>query len=689
NRCEQENNEIINIDDLECVVYDEAGVLKNVNALCNYVINNENCVDNKINLEDNDVNIVNLTDIISNHDTLSIRNLNDISSNNYDVNDYVVHEKVDSNDNTLTDHSQTSEEKNYFSETEPKKRKKIAEPKEWDRNKAKILRMKGSAYLGYRRENPKNTKKILHDVMRESRKMGATCNSPTCRRWKNRHCNTISENEREQMFNEFWKEMNWESKKMFVCSTVDILETKQKTVKGTNSRRGSSFFYFLRINGKKVPVCQSMYLSTLGLKKSEVRYWIQNYKSTNLPTIKCNSFIDDDENNEEDNAIKEDRPIVKKSFQKIVTLQRFFDSLPTLPSHYCRKTSKKLFLQTDVKSWTQFYNMYIEKCNNDSEEPVSRHTFDREKKGHNIDIYISKKDRCDTCTSFENNHVNNELYEKHLKRKESARNEKQKDKDAAKQEIASSAYYKLKLTAHNFAVYNLATHDAMAYWFDESECSMSASVFASCLVDYLCQLIDQSMRTIIVYSDGCGYRNRNSILSNAFLHLSVDKKVTIIQKYLEKGHTQMECDSAHSTIERSYKNIDPVFYSHIAARKFPKPYRSRLLDHTFFKDFSIAEMMVYKSIRPGHRPGDPIYEPTGLIYYKINFEDDLQLFSTRPKHVTKFNSFPKLYESRPTIPKDKWTDLQSLKAFMPSDTHTFYDNLICEDESKTTLKLKK
>lgn len=644
NRYEQENNEIINIEELECVVYDEAGVLKNVNALCNYVINNENCVDNKINLEDNDVNIVNVIDIISNHDTLSLRNLNDISSNNYDVNDSVVHEKVDSNDNTLTNHSQTPEENNYFSENEPKKRKKIAKPKEWDKNKAKILRMKGSAYLGYRRENPKNTKKILHDVMRESRKMGATCNSPTCRRWKSRHCNTISEDEREHLFNEFWKEMNWESKKMFVCSTVDILGTKQKTVEGTNSRRGSSFLYFLRINGKKVPVCQSMYLSTLGLKKSEVRYWIQNYKSTNLPTIKCKSFIDDDENNDEDNAIEENRPIVKKSFQKIVTLQRFFDSLPTLPSHYCRKTSKKLFLQTDVKSWTQLYNMYIEKCNNDSEEPVSRHTFDREKKERNIDIYIPKKDRCDTCTSFKNNHVNNELYEKHLKRKESARNEKQKDKDAAKQEMchticcdlmavqcvpnirASSAYYKLKLTAHNFTVCNLATHDAMAYWFDESECSMSASVFASCLVDYLCQLLDQSMRTIIVYSDGCGYQNRNSILSNALLHLSVDKKVTIIQKYLEKGHTQMECDSAHSTIERSYKNIDvylPSQYSihTIAARKFPKPYRSRLLDHTFFKDFSIAEMMVYKSIRPGHRPGDPTvnelrwiqYEPTGLI----------------------------------------------------------------------------
>lgn len=80
--------------------------------------------------------------------------------------------------------------------------------------------------------------------MRESRKMGATCDSPTCKRWKNRHCNTISEDERGNLFKEFWKEMNWESKKMFVCSTVDILGTKQKTVEGSNSRRGSSFYYF-------------------------------------------------------------------------------------------------------------------------------------------------------------------------------------------------------------------------------------------------------------------------------------------------------------------------------------------------------------------------------------------------------------------------------------------------------------
>lgn len=163
NRCEQENNATLNIEDLECVVYDKAGVLKNINDLCNYFINNEGCVDNTINLEDKDVNIVNLTYIIFNHVTLSLENCNVISFSNYDADDPVVHEKVDSNDlsigNMFTDHTQTLEENISLNETEPRKRKNIAQPKEWDRNKSKTFRMKGYAYLGYRRENSKNTKK--------------------------------------------------------------------------------------------------------------------------------------------------------------------------------------------------------------------------------------------------------------------------------------------------------------------------------------------------------------------------------------------------------------------------------------------------------------------------------------------------------------------------------------------------
>lgn len=120
-RCKQENNAIINIEDLDCVVYDEAGVLKNVNDLCNYVINNEGYVENPNHLEDNDVNMLNLTNIISNNDTLSLENCNVINSSSFDADDSVVHDKINSNDlsisNICTDHTQTPEVFNNLSET--------------------------------------------------------------------------------------------------------------------------------------------------------------------------------------------------------------------------------------------------------------------------------------------------------------------------------------------------------------------------------------------------------------------------------------------------------------------------------------------------------------------------------------------------------------------------------------------
>lgn len=58
---------------------------------------------------------------------------------------------------------------------------------------------------------------------------------------------------------------------------------------------------------------------------------------------------------------------------------------------------------------------------------------------------------------------------------------------------------------------------------------------------------------IIIYSDGCGFQNRNVLLSNALLHFSKSLGVEIEQKFLVKGHTQMECDSSHSLIERKIK----------------------------------------------------------------------------------------------------------------------------------------
>lgn len=74
----------------------------------------------------------------------------------------------------------------------------------------------------------------------------------------------------------------------------------------------------------------------------------------------------------------------------------------------------------------------------------------------------------------------------------------------------------------------------MAYRFDEIQTTLCAATFASCFYDYVGELLNKSLKTVIIYSDGCCYQNRNSVLLNALLYLSMSKKVTIVQKYLEK-----------------------------------------------------------------------------------------------------------------------------------------------------------
>lgn len=87
----------------------------------------------------------------------------------------------------------------------------------------------------------------------------------------------------------------------------------------------------------------------------------------------------------------------------------------------------------------------------------------------------------------------------HLSLKTAARQDKNKDKEAAiNEEIhvitaylqavilcpylnASALYFKTKLCVHNFTVYNLSNHQATCYWFDETVTDLKATTYASFL----------------------------------------------------------------------------------------------------------------------------------------------------------------------------------------------------------------
>lgn len=355
--------------------------------------------------------------------------------------------------------------------------------------------------------------------------------------------------------------------------------------------------------------------------------------------------------------------------------------------------------------------LYVDYSNKVSVLPLSRFSFDRSCRAEKIVIFSPRKDQCDLCCQYKAGNLSDISFNAHRKKKDETRAQKEADKRLAEdkqcytlccdlmavklrpQLQASSLYYKMKLAVHNFTVY-LETHDVICYWFEESQTDLVASAFASCLVDAVEELLDKSgSRPIVnIFSDGCTYQNRNSILSNALLDLSMRKNVTINQKYLEKGHTQMEADSVHSVLEGAMRNRDiylPSQFIYITknARKNPFPYRVKFVDWKFFKDFSNPNYMVYDSIRPGKKSGDPVvtdlrwlqYDFCGEIKYALDFSTELQPLPIRPKTTIRtgqINNVLLPLNSGPVkIPKDKWKDLQDIKPVLPHDCQNYYDFL--------------
>lgn len=583
-------------------------------------------------------------------------------------------------------------------EIKPKtKRKRIAQPDTWDKNVNKHLRMSGRGYTGYRRSEGK----IKHDIVRPERKIKPTCVSKFCALASTRFCANISEPERNEIFKTFW-EMSWEQKRMFFAHMITYSAKKRSYVEGSSKRSGT-YKYFLMVQGQKMQVCKSMFLNTLAVGEKMILNWVN---SANNHGILQGSDI-----RRQTSTLKRK---ASQDKQRVNNMKNFLESLPKLESHYCRKSTGKFYFEQNFKCKSEVYNLYKDHCKMEEEVPLSNCKFYNELDNMNLALFKPRKDQCDLCSSYKVKQIPEEVYTKHIKAKNEARDEKDLDKKRAlAQEIycfavdvqavklcpvlqASSLYYKTKLQIHNFTVYNLKSHRSMNYVWNETEGDLDASVFASCLIKALEEHLKIEMKPIVIFSDGCGYQNRNVVLANALSFLATKYNIEIEQKYLEKGHTQMECDSTHSLIERKLKNRQiylPTDYISVIkeARKNPTPLEVSYIAHDFFINYEDDSKYRYSSIRPGKSKGDLKvtdiralkYLINGDILFKVAHSDEYNLLPQRKNQIENNFSRDPLYSKRLPISKKKWNDLQELKKVLPFDTHFFYDNIPYKDSANT------
>ena len=126
---------------------------------------------------------------------------------------------------------------------------------------------------------------------------------------------SITDEERQAVFKDFWS-MSWEARKVFVRAMV-------QPHNNDTDRKRKRLNYFMKHDDSRVRVCKTMFLNSLDLKEWSVWSWVFD-RVKGCP--KRSSHYD--------------RAAQGKQF-----CSEFLDNLPTLPSHYCLKSSSKKYVE--------------------------------------------------------------------------------------------------------------------------------------------------------------------------------------------------------------------------------------------------------------------------------------------------------------------------------------------------------
>ncbi|KAK4881140.1 hypothetical protein RN001_004459 [Aquatica leii] len=131
----------------------------------------------------------------------------------------------------------------------------------------------------------------------------------------------------------------------------------------------------------------------------------------------------------------------------------------------------------------------------------------------------------------------------------------------------NQVYYSKKLATYNLTVFDLGSKNCICFMWHEDIAAKGSNEIGSCIFQFIPNKVQEGVKEICLF------------MFCLYAYCSVKYGVIITHKFLEKGHTQNEGDSAHSIIERAAKNI-PIYIpsqwcAPLCSAKRKKPYTVR------------------------------------------------------------------------------------------------------------------
>lgn len=367
------------------------------------------------------------------------------------------------------------------------------------------------------------------------------------------------------------------------------------------------------------------------------------------------------------------------------------------------------------------YKLYCAWCTEKLYTPVKewcyRQVFNTQ---FNLSFHRPHTDTCNKCDTFAMRiaHETDEQLlaqlkaeqELHQRRAQKAKDQKKLDIQIAKDKnniavftfdlqktlptpslTSNKVYYMRVLWTYNLGIHNLKTGKSTMFMWGENVASRGSQEIGSCLKKY-CEGLS-GVSHVVAYSDCCGGQNRNKNVLNIWMHIVKTSVIQVIDhKFLEPGHTYMECDQDFGLIEKRKRVVNNAFVVEDwinIVKATSKHFTVIQMKGDDFFSIEAMNKLTMTSVTKDEE-GKTIswhnvrwlrVEKTQplIMFFKETLNEDLPFRKVsfkkretgRPSAVTLSN----LHPDGVPIKAAKYKNLQELKPLIPPVHHTFYDNL--------------
>lgn len=533
--------------------------------------------------------------------------------------------------------------------------------------------------------------------------------------------NRISEERRQIIHSNFWNPSKTvDVRRQYVASSVAQVPIKRRR-EITGQRQGKRNFshcYSFETEGKKETVCKKFFLNTLSISQQTVDTAVRKKKEGGIVTPDKRG---------------RHQPVNKISENVRRNIRNHISKFPTYESHYSRERTKKKYLGNHLNI-SRMYRLYLEECNESGFGPESiakewlySDIFNYE---YNYSFKSPDNDTCDLCDqlqlqireseSLESRKSLQTRYDEHLADTNNRYKMKSEDKKKSRENLLeekvimidlqkclptpdlhnSQSFYSLKLWTYNLTIQDATCEKSFCMMWDESVAGRGGNEVASCLMKWIEQHVSDEVKELTIWSDNCPSQNRNILMVMCyFFILRMKPNITAVNhKFLTRGHTHLEADAVHSTIERERKKI-PQFQivtpwdwqQMVRLCGTKKQFTVVNMEYSDFKEFKHLfegsttpyinkkknsagnDFLISLAVHLQVRRSNP-----GILYYKTDFSTDFLDVDfhrrNKPNDYTPL-SIPPIREGPKPISAKKYSHLQKLLKWVPKTFHDYYKNL--------------